>query len=59
MVKRLNASEVHQLIDDSFGVKLTEVDLSEFDRRKAPRLESYDVFVQSLESAAVEIKFIV
>lgn len=42
-----------------FGVEVTEVDFSEFDRRKAPRLSSYDLFVKSLETTTVEIEFII
>jgi len=45
--------------DAEYGIELKEVDFKEFERRKAPRMSSYALFVKSLESSSVEIEFIV
>ncbi len=42
-----------------YGVEVPEVDFSEFDRRKMPRLSTYDLYVKSLDTAAIEIEFII
>jgi hypothetical protein len=43
---------------EDYGIELKEVDFKEFDRRKAPRMDNYESFVQSLDSTFVEIEFI-
>lgn len=45
--------------DLEHGIELKEVDFKEFDRRKAPRISSYDLFLKSLESSSIEMEFIV
>lgn len=38
----------------NYGVELKEVDFKEFDRRKAPRLNTYASFVKYIDSVAIE-----
>lgn len=55
----LNKSETNQQdMSENFGVEVTEVDFSEFDRRKAPRISSYQSLLDSLEPTNIAIEFI-
>ena len=59
MEKKLSANQTLDLnYAKRFGVELKEVDFGEFERRKAPRKNKYDVFMQSSESIPMEVEFI-
>ena len=52
-------SKLEVLDGTEHGIEVKEVDFKEFDRRKSPRFNSYDLFVKSLESTFIEIEFVV
>lgn len=39
---------------ENYGVELQEVDFKEFDRRKAPRLDTYASFVKYIDAISIE-----
>lgn len=51
--------ENHQITSENFGIEVKEVDFSEFDRRKAPRISNYKLFLESLETSSVAVEFVV
>jgi len=56
----LKDSETNQQAEaENYGIEVKEVDFSEFDRRKAPRISSYQSFIESLEPTTVAIEFVV
>lgn len=44
---------------ENYGIEVKEVDFTEFDRRKAPRISSYQSFVDSLEPTPIAIEFVI
>jgi len=56
----LNESKTNQQDkSENFGIEVTEVDFSEFDRRKAPRISSYQSLLDTLELTNIAIEFII
>jgi hypothetical protein len=53
-----NDAQAYELVDTvHYGIELKEVDFTEFERRKAPRMNNYVSFVKSLETVSTEIEF--
>lgn len=57
ILKKVEANQ--HITSEDFGIEVKEVDFSEFDRRKTPRISNYTSFVKSLETSPIAIEFIV